>query len=115
MGSVLSGVVGTRDKRKHKSKSAAVGKPKTDEMRKSVIELGKSTYWGSGWQEMATNEKDAMHAIGVVSGEGGASSKAVKKDLTGVSVKKPGAETQVVPLGRASGSRVSKLLQGCMN
>jgi hypothetical protein len=119
MGSILSGVVGTRhDKRKVKSNTTSAEKPKaTDEVRQSVIELGKTTYWGSGWQEKATNEKDAVFAaISVVSGEGGASSSETgTKDLTGVSGKKPGADMQVVPLGRASGSRVSKLLEGSMN
>lgn len=115
MGSVLSGVVGTRDKRKHKSMDTA-GKPKIDEVRQSVIILGTSTYWGSGWQDKKTNENDTIFDIGVASGEGGASSEAVTKDSTGMPSKKPGADTQVVqPLGRASGSRVSKLLEGSMN
>ena len=111
MGSVLSGVLGTRDKKKPKSMD--VDKTDADLVRQSVIELGKSTtYWGSGWQESETSKDAPTYTLGVASGEGNASNEAVMKE-SGMAAQKP--NDQVVPLGRASGSRVSKMLEGSMN
>ena len=86
-----------------------------DSVRRSVIGLGKplgTSYWG------------ALDDEGSSSGKGNA---ATRPDLSGVTVapgergsgasaaKKSGPDaSQVVPLGRASGSRLSKILEGSM-
>ena len=124
MGNMLSGVVGSREKRKpteHTGKPAAENEIKKDDVRQSVIELGKSTaYWGSGWQRNETkNDKESSnYSIGVksgkLSGDDIVSTDNVMKESTGSAVSKVNA-LKINPLGRASGSRVSKMLEGSMN
>ena len=63
------------------------------DVRASVVHLGQHQYWGSDW------ENDKM-AVGVPKGRN-------------ASAAEPSAV--VVPLGRASGSRVSRILEGSMD
>jgi hypothetical protein len=125
MGSILSGV-GSREKKKpttHGPSKAATGsRTETDDVRQSVIELGRSTYWGSGWQdkkESTIGQETLTYSIGVapgqLAGEGVASGESVMKETSGTAAKTANADLQVNPLGRASGSRVSKILEGSMN
>jgi len=97
-------------------------------VRRSVIGLGRSStvgtsYWGSRWQEDDDGGGDDRAAasgsttgkflwdVTVAPGEGGGG-----RPLSSSSAKKPGSDaSQVNPLGRASGSRLSKILEGSMN
>jgi len=76
------------------------------QVRSALVSLGQH-YWGSGWDEHQSNEK--------------ASETAASANLTNLVVPqgRAGADTsiqpQIVPLGRASGSRVSRILEGSMD
>ena len=62
-------------------------------VRSALVQLGQQHYWGSGWDD------DHEAALEVPAGGG-----------------TPGKVTpQIVPLGRASGSRVSRILEGSMD
>ena len=62
-------------------------------VRSALVQLGQQHYWGSGWDD------DPEPALEVPPGGG-----------------TPGEVTpQIVPLGRASGSRVSRILEGSMD
>lgn len=63
------------------------------EVRSSLVQLG-SSYWGSGWDASSTVPK---LAVPLGRREGGEQ------------------ESTIVPLGRASGSRVSRILEGSMD
>lgn len=124
MSNMLSGVVGSREKRKPTtvpSKPTAENKIEKDYVRQSVIELGKSTaYWGSGWQNNETKSDElSTYSIGVKSGklpgDGIIPTDNALKEPAGAAVSKVNADSKINPLGRASGSRVSKMLEGSMN
>lgn len=122
MGDVKSRMAHNRDKRKHSSLEPEGGKAaavlERNAVRRSVIVLGKPvgpSYWGSKWLE---NEEDGKHnpksnitdLSGVSVAPGGSSSKSESaKNKSGLE------PTQVLPLGRASGSRHAKILEGSMN
>jgi hypothetical protein len=125
LGKLFSGVA-TGDKKKPitriRNKSAPGDKAERDEVRQSVIELGKSTaYWGSGWLEnngaAKDTDKSSNFSIGVVTGAlpGADGAVASEKDASDAVGKKANTDSQVNPLPRASGSRFSKILEGSMN
>ena len=70
-------------------------------VRSSLVQLGK--YWGSGWENNATSSSSSKKQVAVPIG------RALRGEADGGKV--PPA---IVPLGRASGSRVSKILEGSM-
>lgn len=86
-----------------------------DSVRRSVIGLGKSvgpSYWGSNWldndsgdaKRTSNNNTISLSGVTVAPGEkGGASPKKSSSDAS-----------QVLPLVRPSGSRLSKILEGSM-
>ena len=89
-----------------------------DSVRRSVIGLGKSvgpSYWGSNWldndsgegqdaKRSSNNNTNSLSGVTVAPGEkGGASPKKSSSDAS-----------QVLPLVRPSGSRLSKILEGSM-
>ncbi len=82
-------------------------------LRHSVICLGKtpgSSYWGSVWLD--SNSTDG----GKKSGNGLSNMNLPSVSVTPGVTGKNGSDPQAVaPLGRASGSRVSKILEGSMN
>mmetsp|Transcript_41924 Transcript_41924/g.88004 ORF Transcript_41924/g.88004 Transcript_41924/m.88004 type:complete len:629 (+) Transcript_41924:93-1979(+) len=89
-----------------------------DAVRRSVIELGKSSvgssHWGSKWLEndgddrLKSKMNDSMSNVTVTPSS--------LPPTSSGETKKSGPNTsQVVPLGRASGTRVSKILEGSMN
>jgi hypothetical protein len=63
-------------------------------VRSALIQLGRHQYWGSGWDETLRNVGD----LAVPSGPAEAGT----------------ASQPIVPLGRASGSRVARILEGSM-
>ena len=75
------------------------------QVRSALVSLGQH-YWGSGWDEHSSNEE---------------ASEAASANLTNLVVPqgRTGTDTsiqpQIVPLGRASGSRVSRILEGSMD
>lgn len=145
MGNIVSRTHHNQEKRKSSELTAApVGGgddkgnnkrvvPERDVVRRSVIGLGKSvgpTYWGSEWLNddnddavdnakrsgtTTTSESTLFNAgkleVCVAPGEGG-----VRGSPSSLTTKKSGQNSsQVLPLGRASGSRLSKILEGSMN
>jgi len=82
-------------------------------LRRSVIGLGKSpglSYWGSDWLNSygADGGKESRNGLSNIN----LPAVSVTPGVTG----KNGSDPQAVaPLGRASGSRVSKILEGSMN
>lgn len=125
MGNVLSRMK-NREKRKSSDIAPSDGIKQVvserDAVRRSVIGLGKSvgtTYWGSmqlnddtvddgkaGVTKAGSNNSNSGKVdVSVAPGEGGDSSSASKKS----------GQEKVLPLGRASGSRLAKILEGSMN
>ena len=113
-------------------KEAVAATSGRDSVRRSVIGLGKSagpSYWGSDWlgnDDKSMGKKDGTLSsnlpsvtvtTGVLAGSELLTANAVMKEVVGSSAsRKSGLDaSQVVPLGRASGSRVSKILEGSMN
>jgi len=94
-----------------------------DAVRRSVIGLGKSvgpSYWGSKWLENDGGDADGRDAKEKLnkSNTGSFLSEVTVAPSAGArdeAKKSGGKESQVVPLGRASGSRLSKILEGSMN
>ncbi|KAL3778561.1 hypothetical protein HJC23_011657 [Cyclotella cryptica] len=132
MGKILSNVLGTRDKKKlairPQEKTVLDNKKERDEVRQYVIELGKSSsYWGSGWLDCDENTssqsdigKTCYSSIAVAGGsipgsDGMTTNANDMKETTGATAKKGNTDMQVLPLGRASSSRISKILEGSMN
>lgn len=132
LGKVLSSVLGTRDKKKPamrlQEKLLLGNKNEREEVRQSVIELGKSSsYWGSGWLNGDENSigpsdvsKSFYNSIAVAPGsnpgsDGINANANDMKETTGATAKKTNTDMQVLPLGRASSSRISKILEGSMN
>mmetsp|Transcript_76354 Transcript_76354/g.154977 ORF Transcript_76354/g.154977 Transcript_76354/m.154977 type:complete len:97 (+) Transcript_76354:1-291(+) len=83
-------------------------------VRSSLVKLGSGTsntiYWGSGWENNNNNNKQSSLAVPM----------GRKAGLSGSAPLGPGGRTAppddpIVPLNRASGSRVSRVLEGSMD
>ncbi|KAL3762394.1 hypothetical protein ACHAW5_004711 [Stephanodiscus triporus] len=125
MGNVLSRMK-IREKRKSSdiAPSEVIKKvvSERDAVRRSVIGLGKSigtTYWGS----MQVNDDTVDDGKACVSKEGSNISNSGKVDVSvapgeggdSSSASKKSRFEKILPVGRASGSRLSKILEGSMN
>jgi hypothetical protein len=76
-------------------------------LRSALVQLG-TNYWGSGWEEHELSTRDAAESanagVKVPAGRGG-----------GAPAGSASSVGPIVPLGRASGSRVSRILEGSMD
>jgi hypothetical protein len=73
--------------------AAATADP-TLTVRSALVSLDKHDYWGSSWQQQSSDLEDVVVPPG-------------RSEMGAV-------QAQVVPLGRASGSRVSRIIEGSM-
>ncbi|KAL7552267.1 hypothetical protein ACHAWF_015499 [Thalassiosira exigua] len=113
-------------------RATAAAASERDAVRRSVVGLGRPvgrTHWGSQWLEddegrgegtRGSRPNDSggrLSDVRIAPGEGAAASAGGGGAPAAASAKKPGGQeaSQVVPLGRASGSRLSKILEGSMN
>lgn len=125
--SVVMGDVMSRMHHREKRKSSALTLTEDekatisdrDAVRRSMIGLGKSvgpSFWGSKWLENDSSDADKNDAK---TSSNKLSTGSFLSDVTVASsseAKKSGPNaSQVAPLGRASGSRLSKILEGSMN
>lgn len=88
-----------------------------DAVRRSVIGLGKSagpSYWGSKWLEN-DSEADAKSKLNKSNTGSDFSDVTVAPSSAAKKSDANESQSQVLPLGRASGSRLSKILEGSMN
>lgn len=120
MGSVLVHVTGQRGKGMS-SNGRDSSRGGRDDVRRSVIELGRAaapSYWGSEWLDDNEGGSSSTNTVshGVSAGSEVLVANAVVKEVAGsAAARKANSDSQVVPIGRASGSRVSKILEGSMN
>jgi hypothetical protein len=85
--------------------TAATSKDPTLSIRSALLAMDKNDYWGSSWQRQ--QQRDDVDSIHVPVGRIDASNSAATTTTSSSS-------QIIVPLGRASGSRVSKILEGSM-
>jgi len=120
MGSVLVHVTGQRGKGMS-SNGRDSSRGGREDVRRSVIELGRAaapSYWGSEWLDDNEGGSSSTNTVshGVSAGSEVLVANAVVKEVAGsAAARKANSDSQVVPIGRASGSRVSKILEGSMN
>jgi hypothetical protein len=73
-------------------------------VRSSLVRMGQNSYWGSGWEQAST----MAVPMGRRTNEGGGNIN-VPGGATAI------AEVPIIPMNRASGSRVSRILEGSMD
>jgi hypothetical protein len=73
-------------------------------VRSSLVRMGQNSYWGSGWEQAST----MAVPMGRRTNEGGGNTN-VPGGATAI------AEVPIIPMNRASGSRVSRILEGSMD
>ena len=77
-------------------------------VRSSLIRMGKNSYWGSGWDKASpSTTTSATSTLSVPMGR-----KVVDPSASGG---KSAPEDPIIPMSRASGSRVSRVLEGSMD
>ena len=79
-------------------------------LRSALVQLGGTTYWGSDADHPATATTDGISSNVVPAGRSAGATAA----STGAAVV-AAAQGPIVPLGRASGSRASRILEGSMD
>jgi len=79
-------------------------------IQSSLIRLGSNGYWGSGWDKASSSSSSSAKALAVPMG---------RKVVASSASVGPGGRTAtddpIIPMSRASGSRVSRVLEGSMD
>mgnify|MGYP005848693895 CR=1 FL=1 len=89
--------------------AAAAATSTTFGLRSALVQLG-TTYWGSSWEQNDDSKKAAVANADVKVPAGRSGSAPASGGANNASSVGP-----IVPLGRASGSRVSRILEGSMD
>mmetsp|Transcript_23170 Transcript_23170/g.54782 ORF Transcript_23170/g.54782 Transcript_23170/m.54782 type:complete len:571 (-) Transcript_23170:185-1897(-) len=76
-------------------------------VRSSLVRMGNNSYWGSGWDKPSSTTASATSTLAVPMGR--------KIVNSSASSGKAAPEDPIIPMSRASGSRVSRVLEGSMD
>ncbi len=79
-------------------------------IQSSLIRLGTNGYWGSGWDKASSSSSSSAKALAVPMGR-----KVVASSASGGPGGRAAPDDPIIPMSRASGSRVSRVLEGSMD